>query len=433
VYLSMLATTLAALVDTAALGRYGTVPLAAFAVAFGVFGPATAALTGAVRGVMPFVAESAGDRPRLAGVLRDAVGLSLVVGAAGAAVVACTPIVARLSGVPAGIVAELRALPLLLAAALLVSSIGFVATFSLTGLGRGRWVMWSGVSGAATTAVLSPVLILGPGGLPRLGIVGAGVSLLVANLVTAALGIRGLARPGPGTGRPPLRPDARQMLRMARVGVPTAGTVLLKFGTLGFLALVVARLGAVHAAAHNVADAVVRLTFTAAVAIGLAVVPLVAGPASRGDTAVVRRGVAAGVLVLSVTFVVLETGLLLARHPLVGLFSPDPAVRAQVMLLFPIVLAVVFLDGLQAVFGFGLTALKRTGPSLLLFMAGYGMLALVAVPVAGWQGLTGIWVALAVTNLLLATGQAAVFRRESGRGHEAPARKGRGSLSAPAP
>ncbi|MGO4760678.1 hypothetical protein AB4212_70605, partial [Streptomyces sp. 2MCAF27] len=46
-YLTMIASSAASLVDTAVLGRHGTASLAAFAVTLAVFSPATAAVSGA--------------------------------------------------------------------------------------------------------------------------------------------------------------------------------------------------------------------------------------------------------------------------------------------------------------------------------------------------------------------------------------------------
>ncbi|MET9164895.1 hypothetical protein ABZW51_09990 [Streptomyces cellulosae] len=54
-YLTMIAASAGALVDTALLGNHSTATLAAFAVSTAVFSPATATVAGALRGVMPFV------------------------------------------------------------------------------------------------------------------------------------------------------------------------------------------------------------------------------------------------------------------------------------------------------------------------------------------------------------------------------------------
>jgi MATE family multidrug resistance protein len=97
----------------------------------------------------------------------------------------------------------------------------------------------------------------------------------------------------------------------------------------------------------------------------------------------------------------------------VPLFTDDPEVAASVAHLLALIVLVVLCDGVQAVLGFGLTGLKRTTPSFVVFAVGYGLLALAAVPVAATAGLTGLWVALAVANLVVAVGQGLAFHRQS--------------------
>jgi MATE family multidrug resistance protein len=79
--------------------------------------------------------------------------------------------------------------------------------------------------------------------------------------------------------------------------------------------------------------------------------------------------------------------------------------------LLPVVAIAIVADGLQAVFGFGLTGLKRSGASFLVFCLLYGLLALVALPVADRFGVVGLWAALAAINGCLVVGQAGAFWR----------------------
>ncbi|MFJ1801703.1 hypothetical protein [Streptomyces sp. NPDC088180] len=72
-------------------------------------------------------------------------------------------------------------------------------------------------------------------------------------------------------------------------------------------------------------------------------------------------------------------------------------------------------DALQAVFGFGLVAIRDTLPSLLAFAVCYGLLAPAAVPLSARGGLTALWLALLGANTLLVVGQAAFFHLRSGR------------------
>ncbi|MEV4104864.1 hypothetical protein AB0J42_31875 [Nonomuraea sp. NPDC049649] len=107
--------------------------------------------------------------------------------------------------------------------------------------------------------------------------------------------------------------------------------------------------------------------------------------------------------------------LLTLGGPVLGLFTGDPAVRAVALALLPLMLLAALADAVQAVQGFGLTGLKRTGASLAYFATGYGLLALAAVPVAATWGVTGLWAAVLAGNGLLALLQGTGFHRHSAR------------------
>lgn len=390
--------------------------MAAFAVVGAVYFPATAAVSGAVRGMMPFVAAKADDQAGLVLVLRDGTWLALLTGVAGAVVVAATPMIAIAGGVPGDVVMELRALPFLLAASVLVVAIGAMATSVLVGLGRGGSVMRAGLAGAGTTVVLAPLLVLGPGPLPALGLNGIGITMLVAGVVSGTgyvveLSRRLNVRLGSIAGGLRLA----EVVKLARVGVPMAGTVLVKFAALGVLAFAATRVGAQQGAAHSVAIALVNLTFTAAVAIGQAVVPLVARHAASRDLREVRASVVSGLQVGVGVLVVVATLLIAFRGIVVPAFTTDQHVAERVLALLPLVFVVVVTDGVQAIAGFGLVGLKRTTPSLVVFLVCYGLLALISVPLAGAEGLVGLWVAMALANVLLIIGQLAAFLRQSAK------------------
>ncbi|EFE64977.1 predicted protein [Streptomyces viridosporus ATCC 14672] len=94
-YLTMITASAGALVDTALLGNHSTATLAAFAVAMAVFGPATATVAGALRGVMPFVTPNREDPDRLLPVVRSGTWLAITVGAIAAAAVVSVPLIGR--------------------------------------------------------------------------------------------------------------------------------------------------------------------------------------------------------------------------------------------------------------------------------------------------------------------------------------------------
>ncbi|MEV6002180.1 MATE family efflux transporter [Streptomyces griseomycini] len=415
-YVTMIASSAASLVDTAVLGRHATASLAAFAVTLAVFSPATAAVSGAMRGVMPFVAAHKDDADELLPVLRNGMWLGICVGMLGAAAVASVPLIGRAGGVPQTTLDALGVFPYLLACSVFVMAIASTATSTLVGLGKSKAVMRSGMTGTGAAVVLSLVLVGGVGSFEGLGLPGAGIAMLTSSLINASLAHLQLRRNTVLAGRPlrPGRPYPREVIRLAGVGIPLAATVLIKFAVLGVLAFSAARVSTDSAAVHSIALSLVNLMFTAAVAVGQATVPLMAAPVKSGDVREVRRSAHAGVLVALCAVSGLALLLVVARTPVMSLFTKDTGLHDQVLDLLPVVLLVVLADAVQAVFGFGLVGIKRTVPSLVTFAVCYGLLALVALPVGAAGGLKALWLSLAGANLLLVAGQAYFFRRCSG-------------------
>ncbi|GGN42338.1 MATE family multidrug resistance protein [Actinoplanes campanulatus] len=401
-YVTMAVSSASALVSTALLGRHGTASLAAFAVAAAVFVPVVTAVSGVMRGMMPYVTAAHDDPAALRRVLGSGRVLGLGIGGCGALVVLATPAVARASGVDGAAVDGLGPLPLLLAAAVLAQSVGASASSALVALDRGKLVMWAGLSGTAVTVLLSALLT------PRTGVSGAGIAMLASAVVVAVVAQAGLRR---RTGRPG-RPDRREIVTLARTGLPMAGTVLVKFAVLSVLTFAAARLGAAQAAAHGIGETLVNLIFTAAVALGQATVPRVsAGSYRAARTAAVLALIGTGTLVCV---------LIVAGRWIVPVFSADPRLRPDVLALLPLVGFAVVTDALQAVYGFALLGLRNTLPSLFCTLIFFGLLAVVAVPTAEHGGLPLLWTALGLANLSQAAAKAFLYNRAAGKARERP-------------
>ena len=432
-YVTTLAASAGSLVDTALLGRHATLSLAAFAVTVAVFSPAAATVAGALRGVMPFIAPHRDAPDNLLPLVRSGMWLAFTVGGVCAAAVAAVPLLGGTFGVRPGVLAQLGTFPWMLAGSVLLIAVGQSATSVLIALGHSAQVMRSGLLGTAASVTLSVLLVGGPGPLPSYGLTGAGLAMLTSSLVTTSLNQYALRRRTVLAGRRirPGRPDPRQILRLARVGLPLGGTVLVKFSVLGVLTFAAARISTDSAAVHSVSESLVNVIFTAAVAVGQATVPLIAEYVEARDVVRIRHSVWAGIRVALCAVTVLGTVLLMLRGPVVGLFTKTPALENQVVRLLPLVLAVVVTDALQAVAGFGLVGLKRTGPSLVFTALWFGILAASSVPVADTAGLPGLWTALACANLLQAITKLGSFLRHSAQiGASAPSKASTGNATA---
>ncbi|MFG3438895.1 polysaccharide biosynthesis C-terminal domain-containing protein [Nonomuraea sp. NPDC047897] len=410
----------ARLAATSLLGHQATTELAAFALAGAVHGPVTAAVSGGLRGLTPFVAPHR-DRPAAAlPALRDARWLALVLGVAGAGVVLCVPLIAWAGGVPGEVTAGLGALPPLLAVHVLLLAAGGGANGTLVALGHARQVLRSSLAGAATEVVLLLALV------PWLGVMGAGVALVAATAVTVVIANGRLARLTGLTGRTlwPGRPRPREILRMARVGVPMSAALVVKFAALGGAAYAAARTGADGAAAHAILvslDGPLTLAaFTAGQAAAPEIARAVSGPgkvtASTGDRTAAARRISRAALVVAAAGALTGTVLLaFLGEEVLGLFTADGRVRAAAAGLLPLLGVFALVNGCAIVMSAALTGLRRSAWSLGAVAAGYGPLALVAAPVTAAWGLTGLWCALAACAVLVLGLQTWGFRRHSAR------------------
>ncbi|QRN80285.1 MAG: matE family protein, partial [Nocardiopsis sp. BM-2018] len=351
-----------------------------------------------LRGSTPFFAENE-DSPRaLAPVVRDSLWLSLLLGGVGGLLILAVPPGARLIGVAEPTVAALGLYPLLMAGYVVLASVKNSTTVLMVALGHTKAVLALSLTAVALSLVLTPLLVLGPGPFPELGLLGAGLAMLSMNVLTLGLNFAVVGRVtvlrghriGFGAPRWP------GIGRMAKVGLPSGSTLLIKSGSLSVVAVVVARIGPQEAAVHQLVAVLLGMSFISCVAVGQATVPFTVRAArARSGTLVVRTVLAS----------------YLVSVPLVWLFTDDPRVHAGVVALVPLLCLVGLFDALQSAPNSGMLGLKDTRPAVYAFAFGYGLLALVSVPAVELGGLTGLWSASAAAVASLVVLQWVSFGR----------------------
>jgi putative MATE family efflux protein len=409
------------LTDTAIVGALGTDSLAGLGLASAVLSTLVGLFVVLAYGTTASVSRrlGAGD-PRGALALGiDGTWLALLVGLVVAALgAAVAPAVIAAFG--AGEAASSEAVVYLRVSMLGIPAMLVVlaATGVMRGLQDTRTPLYVATAGFTWNAVLSLVLVHGPGPLPALGIAGSAWGTVVAQLTMAVwlvwLVVRGARRFGS-----PLRPHRDGIVTAARAGVP----LLLRTVTLRIALLVTvwvaARTGDASLAAHQVVFTVWTFGAFALDALAIAAQALTgrdlgAGDAERARSTtrrMVRWGIGAGVVL---------GGLLALASPwLPLLFSDQDAVRRGitagllvVALTAPLAGYVFVLDGVLIGAGDG-PYLARAGVWALL---AYLPLAAV-VPLAGLTGTTGLvvlWLSFA-GGYLAARALTLGLRERSGR------------------
>lgn len=224
------------------------------------------------------------------------------------------------------------------------------------------------------------------------------------------------------------RPRPVEIGRLLRVGLPIGVTVLMEGGLFIVTALLIARLGAVPAAAHQIAINVAQLCFMVPMGLAEATTVRVGHAVGVGSLERVRRAVQAGYLIVLGTQALSGLVLLLGHDAIVAVYTRDAAVAALASTLLLYAAAFQFPDGVQVMSAGALRGLKDTRvPMWLAAFAYWG----VGMPVGAGLGLalgggpqgmwTGLIIGLTVAACLMAWRLARSTRRLPATASLAPA------------
>ncbi|MEP6492349.1 MAG: MATE family efflux transporter [bacterium] len=282
------------------------------------------------------------------------------------------------------------------------------AAFRASGDTRTPFVLL--LSSVAVTLVLDPVLMLGIGPFPKLGIAGAAIAMIATRGVAFVMGATITARRGlVHFGRIRLE----SIWSVCRVGLPTAITGMTFSLIYIFLTRTTTRFGTPALAALGIGHRVESWLFMIGVGFGAATAAIVGQNlgAGRADRAERAGWMATGFCtLLGVVACVLE---LTMPGPFASLFTADPAVIAEAVKYLRIaaisqlaVCAEIVLEG--ALGGAG-----DTVPPMLSSTA----LTASRIPLAAWAagrwGSAGIWWVISLTAIGRGVAMAAIWR--SGR------------------
>ena len=289
----------------------------------------------------------------------------------------------------------------------------------LQATGRATQVTAALITANAINAGANWVLVFGHLGLPALGVEGAAWATCVSRaylaLFLAAVILR-RDRGRPAGPWPRLRLERRRLRRLVALGLPAAAQVTLEFGVFAVVTALAGRLEAATLAAHQIVLNVASVTFMVPQGVGAAGAVRVGYSVGRRDRSGVRRSgwaaltLGAGFMSGAAVFFVL------APHPILRLYTTDPAViRAGVTLLLVAAFFQLF-DGLQAVATGVLRGLGDTRTPMLCNLAGHWMVGLpagyVLCFVAGW-GIVGLWVGLSIGLTLVGAALVLIWWRRA--------------------
>lgn len=387
-------------IDTMLAGGLGTHVQAAVAMGSQGWVVVLLVLIGVLLAVTPSIAQldGAGLRGRTGGLFRQALWLALALGVAlGLALREAEPLL-RFARVDPAVVPDAVGFMRAIAWGAPALALYFTCKNFSEGLSLTRPTMYFGVLGVAVLLPLAWAMMYGRLGLPALGAAGAGYAHAITLWVQAIAFLAYLAlrrhyrEAAPFASFDPPRPGP--IVALLRIGVPMAVSICMEGGLFVATALLAGSLGAVPAAAHQIALNVASVTFMVPFGVAMAATVRIGNAVGRRDSdAIAWAGAGAFVLVLACQLVAVLAMVVFGR-PIVDAYTDDAAVLALGVTLLGYAVWFQLSDGIQALANGALRGMKDTlVPAVVTTLAYWG----IGFPVGWWLGLErglgapGLW------------------------------------------
>src|SRR5713226_8956171 len=295
-----------------------------------------------------------------------------------------------------------------LAAGLLPLLLYFAVRRCLQAMNMVKPVAFALVSANIVNALGNWILVYGKWGAPAMGAVGSGWSTAIARLYMAAVLVGYLLwydrKHRTDLLRTPVDIDLPRIRRLITLGLPAAIQIILESGVFALVTVLIARLGAVPLASHQIALNTVAFTYMVPLGIASAAAVRVGQAIGRNDSA--GAGAAGGTAIfLGAVFMACASGaLLLFPRWIARLYTPDETVIHSTMLLLAAGAAFQLFDGIQTV---ATGALRGAGDTRTPMFCHFTAYWIIGLPLGAWLcfrrgwGAFGLWAGLSLALILI--------------------------------
>ncbi len=428
VLVAQLAVMAYSVLDTVMAGRFATDDLAAVGIGASIYFSVFIGLMGVLLAVTPTVAHllGAGRRREIGEQVRQAMWLVLALSIVSVLVYANPEPLLALSEAPPVVAEKVRSY-LAIAAWGAPAGLAFrlFANYTMA-VSLTRVMMALNLLGLALKLPLNWMFIFGHWGAPAMGSSGCALSTVIVNWVICILAWVHCATAADYRSFDVFArwswPRWRDQWHLIALGAPIGGTFLVDVTAFTFMALFVARLGAVNSAAHQIAANVAAVMYMLPLAMGNAVGVLVGQAIGARQFALARSTGLTGIALALGLGVVSATTLAIGSNVVAGFYTIDANVRTVAATLLMLVGGYHVFDALQAVTVNALRGYKRAVVPLLVNIVGLWIVGLAGGYVIGLTnalplsalgittplGVRGFWIG-AIGGMFIATGGIVVY------------------------
>ena len=294
----------------------------------------------------------------------------------------------------------------------------FVLRRCLQAMSMVKPVAFALVTANIINALFNWILIYGHWGAPAMGTVGSGWSTTIARVYMAAVLVGYLLwydhRHRTELLKTPVDLDLSRIRRLFALGLPAALQITLETGVFATVTTLIAKLGAVPLAGHQIALNTVSLTFMVPLGISSAAAVRVGQALGRNDPIGARDSGSTAIALGAVFMACCGVILILFPTWIARMYTPDDKVIAATVGLLAAGAAFQLFDGIQTVATGALRGAGDTRTPMICHFLAYWVIGL---PLGAWLcfrrglGAVGLWIGLSLALVLIGIVLLLVWRR----------------------
>ncbi|MFO7792730.1 MAG: MATE family efflux transporter [Candidatus Saliniplasma sp.] len=298
--------------------------------------------------------------------------------------------------------------------------------FILRGVGDMKTSMYLRAIGVTLNMILDPLLILGIGPFPTLGVAGAAIATVATRGVASGVGVYLLftGKVGLKLKLKHLKLKLKWIKKIFDIGLPASGA---RAGSaLGFVGLIaiVSVFGTIPLTAYSIGRRVIQMVNLGIWGFASATMTMVGQNIGAGKTLRAEKIVKKTIMVSVILMVSISIAIYIFRTGLVGIFADEGAIEqysavvsesARFVAIF--VFAIPFY-GLFRIFDSTYRGTGHTKPAMVLSLTRImglriGLSFILAFPVYGYGlnlGILGVWIGMSLSNIIIAFVSYGYFR-----------------------
>ncbi len=295
-----------------------------------------------------------------------------------------------------------------LSAGLLPLILYFAVRRALQGMNMVRPIAFALVTANIVNVLGNYVLIFGKFGFPALGVTGSGWATAISRTYLAAVLVGYLlwydARHKTELLKTPVQPDLQRIRRIIALGLPAAMQITAEVAVFALVAALIARLGAVAQASHQIALNTVAFTYMVPLGISAAAAVRVGQAIGRRDPAGARLAGNTAIILGASFMSCMSIALLVFPRYIARIYTSDQTVIRNAILLLAAGAAFQLFDGIQTV---ATGCLRGTGDTRTPMMCHFSAYWLLGLPLGTWLcfrrhwGALGLWVGLSLSLIVI--------------------------------